>query len=81
MSDISAQTKSMGHLTTQAHEFVKQHVEYDVNNRAEYVYTIKADGLNNAPCSVVRYSYIGLTGDISFMKEYSGIWNSAWETF
>lgn len=71
----------IGHLTTQAHEFVKQHIDYDVNNRPEYVYTVRADATNNTPCSAVRYGYSGLTSRILFMKEYSATWNSAWDLF
>ena len=70
-----------GHLKTQAAELVKQHIEYDVNNRVEYVYTVRADATNNTPCSVVRYSYIGLTSNVVFMKEYTSVWNSAWDLF
>lgn len=81
MSDITAQMKSLGHLTTQAHEFVKQHVEYDGQGRTEYVYTTRADALNGSPCSVVRYSFDGVTSNVVYMKEYAGTWNTAWEVF
>ena len=39
----------IGHLTTQAHEFVKQHIEYDGSNRPEYVYTVRADAEDGTP--------------------------------
>ena len=71
----------IGHLTTQAHEFVKQHIEYDGSNRPEYVYTVRADAEDGTPCSVVRYSYVGATSRIVFMKEYSSTWDSAWDLF
>lgn len=70
-----------GHLITQAHELVKQHVEYDGSNRVSYIYTVRADATNGTPCSVVRYSYNGLTTDVVFMKEYTSTWNSAWDLF
>lgn len=70
-----------GHLLTQAHELVKQHIEYDGSNRVEYIYTVRADAANGTPCSVVRYSYNGLTTDVVFMKEYTSSWNSAWDIF
>ena len=70
-----------GHLLTQAHELVKQHIEYDVNNRPEYVYTGHSDLGHGAPCSVVRYAYDGVTSRVLYMKEYTGIWDSAWELF
>jgi hypothetical protein len=70
-----------GHLKTQVNELVKQHIEYDVNNRSEYVYTAPANAQNGTPCSVVRYSFSGVTSRIVFMKEYTGTWNSAWDLF
>jgi len=70
-----------GHLKTQAAELVKQHIEYDVNNRVEYVYTVHGDAANGIPCSVVRYSYVGLSSRVVYMKEYTSNWNSAWELF
>ena len=71
----------IGHLTTQAHEFVKQHIEYDASARPEYVYTVRADAVNGTPCSVVRYAYVGATSRIEFMREYSASWNTAWDVF
>jgi hypothetical protein len=70
-----------GHLKTQAHELVKQHIEYDGNNRMEYIYTVRADADHGTPCSVVRYSYSGLTSRVLYMKEYTGTWDSSWELF
>lgn len=70
-----------GHLKTQAHELVKQHVEYDGSNRTEYVYTVHGDATNGTPCSVVRYSYDGVSSRVVFMKEYSSTWNIAWDLF
>jgi hypothetical protein len=70
-----------GHLKTQAHELVKQHVEYDASNRTEYVYTVRADAQDDTPCSVVRYSYDGLSSRVVFMREYTGTWDSAWDLF
>ena len=81
MSDISDQVKSLGHLTTQAHEFVKQHIAYDGQGRTEYVYTTRADARHGAPCSVVRYAFDGLTSNVVYMKEFSGVWDSSWEVF
>lgn len=70
-----------GHLKTQAAELVKQHIEYDGSSRVEYVYTVHGDALNNAPCSVVRYSYSGISARVVFMREYTGTWNSSWDLF
>lgn len=70
-----------GHLKTQAHELVKQHIEYDANNRVEYVYTVRADAEDNCPCSVVRYSYDGLSSRVLFYKEYTDTWDIAWDLF
>jgi hypothetical protein len=70
-----------GHLKTQAHELVKQHVEYDANNRAEYVYTVRNDAPHGTPCSVVRYSFDGLSARVVFMKEYTSTWDSTWDLF
>lgn len=76
-----AAANDTGHLKTQAHELVKQHIEYDVQNRVEYVYTVRADAPDGTPCSVVRYSYLGLTANVTYMKEFLGNWDAAWETF
>lgn len=81
MPEIENQIKSIGHLVTQAHEFVKQYITYDGTNRVEYVYTARANAKNGEPCSVVRYAYVGLTANVSFMKEYDSTWNSAWDAF
>lgn len=71
-----------GHLKTQAHELVKQHCEYDSpTNRLEYVYTVRADAAHGTPCSVVQYSYDGLSSRVVFMKESTGTWDSAWDLF
>lgn len=70
-----------GHLKTQANELVKQYVTYDGQGRTEYVYTVRADAANGTPCSVVRYSYQGLTANVVYMKEFTDVWQSAWETF
>lgn len=78
---MADQATGMGHLKSQLHELVKQHIEYDASARPEYVYTVQASATNGTPCSVVRYSYVGVTPRIEFMKEYLGTWNSAWETF
>lgn len=70
-----------GHLKTQANELVKQHVEYDASNRAQYIYTVREDAEHGTPCSVVRYGYDGLSARVVFMKEYTGEWDSAWDLF
>lgn len=70
-----------GHLKTQAHEHVKQHVEYDANNRVEYVYTVREDAADGTPCSVVRYAFSGLSSRVVFMREYVGVWDATWELF
>ena len=70
-----------GHLLTQAHELVKQHIEYDGNSRPEYIYTVRADADDGTPCSVVRYAYDGVTSRVLYMKEYDGVWDAAWELF
>jgi hypothetical protein len=70
-----------GHLKTQANELVKQHVEYDVQNRAEYVYTVRNDATHGTPCSVVRYAFDGISSRVVFMKEYTSTWDSSWDLF
>lgn len=70
-----------GHLQTQAHELVKQYIEYDGNGRVEYVYTVHADAQDGTPCSIVRYSYQGITNKVVYMKEYTGNWDVSWEVF
>lgn len=69
------------HLLTQAHELVKQHIEYDGSGRAEYIYTVHSDAADGTPCSVVRYAYSGLTSRVLYMKEYNGVWDITWELF
>lgn len=70
-----------GQLKTQAAEYVKQHIAYDVSNRVEYVYTVRSDATNGTPCSVVRYSYDGTSARVVLMKEYNGTWDSTWDLF
>lgn len=70
-----------GHLLTQAHELVKQYVEYDADERTEYVYTVHADAEDGTPCSVVRYAYDGTSSRVIYMKEYTSTWDSDWEEF
>ena len=73
--------RGMTALTSQAHELVKQHIEYDGQHRVEYVYTARNEAADGTPCSVVRYSYSGLTSRVVFMKEYTGNWDSSWDLF
>lgn len=70
-----------GHLQTQAQELIKQHIVYDASLRPEYVYTVQADALNGTPCSAVRYSYAGDSSRVVYMKEFTAVWDSAWEVF
>lgn len=70
-----------GHLKTQEHELVKQYIEYDGSARVEYVYTVRADAVDNTPCSVVRYAYDGTTSRVIYMKEYTATWDISWEQF
>ena len=70
-----------GHLLTQAHELVKQHIEYDLNSRPEYIYTARADLEDGMPCSVVRYAYDGVTSRVLYMRESVALWDAAWELF
>jgi len=76
-----AASNDTGHLKTQAHELVKQYITYDGSSRAEYIYTVRADALNNTPCSVVRYAYIGTSSRVTYMKEYTGVWLTSFESF
>lgn len=70
-----------GHLITQANELVKQHIAYDGSDRPEYIYTVRADAKDGDPCSVVRYSYSGISSRVVFMKEYTGVWDITWDLF
>jgi hypothetical protein len=70
-----------GHLKTQAHELIKQHVEYDVLGRTEYVYTVAVDAKDGTPCSMVRYAYSGTTARVVYMKESTSTWQIVWEVF
>lgn len=68
-------------LKTQLHEFTKQYITYDAYSRPEYVYTTGVNTINGGPCSIVRYSYSGTSTRVVYMKEYSGAWDTSWETF
>jgi len=70
-----------GHLKTQQHELVKQYIAFDGNGRTEYIYTVREDGPDGCPCSVVRYGYLGVTTNVIFVREYTGVWDAAWELF
>lgn len=69
------------HLKTQAHELIKQYVTYDAYDRPEYVYTAPITAITGTSCSVVRYSYDGVSNRVVYMKEYAETWDTSWETF
>lgn len=68
-------------LKSQSEELVKQHIEYDGQLRVEYIYTAPTDATTGTPCSVVRYSYVGTSNRVDYMKESLSTWNIVWETF
>jgi len=68
-------------LKTQLNELSKMYITYDASNRPEYVYTCGVNTLDGKPCTVVRYSYDGVSTRVVYMKEYTSTWQTAWETF
>lgn len=76
-----ADTASRDVLKTGFKEGVKQYIEYDIQNRMEYVYEAPADAIDGAPAIVTRYAYAGMSNRVVYMKEYLTAWDTAWETF
>lgn len=68
-------------IKTSLNEYTKCHQEFDSQSRLEYLYTAGVQAQTGDPCMVTRYSYVGGTSYVSYMKEYEGTWNESWETF
>lgn len=60
-------------------ELIKTHIEYDVNNRAEYMYTAPAHATDGAPCIVTKYTYDGVSTRVVTFQEFKTVWDSAWD--
>jgi hypothetical protein len=60
-------------------ELIKTHIEYDVNNRAEYIYTAPAHAVDGAPCIVTKYTYDGVSTRVVTFQEFRTVWDSAWD--
>lgn len=72
-------SKNSEMLKSQRDEYVKQHIEYDVDGRVIKVYTAYTDAGHGKRCSLVRYAYIPASAKVSYMKEENSTWDSAWE--
>lgn len=59
----------------------KSKFSYDGSNRLEYIYEADPMQVDNGPCLVTRFSYVGATSQIAYSLEYVGQWDSAWEVF
>lgn len=66
------------HLLTQAKELVMQHIEFDGNDRPEYVYTAPVSAVEGTPCTAVKYTYDGGSTRIENMREFNSSWQAAW---
>lgn len=80
-----SESDSIGNKTaiikTTLAEYTKSHQAFDGSGRLEYLYQAGVDTANGKPCYAVRYSYIGSTTNVNYIKEYQGVWDSSWETF
>jgi len=69
-----------GQITTQAHELIKQYIEYDGIGRPTIVHTARADAVDGTPCSKVTYTYLAPTStSVQFMIEEDDSWDITWE--
>lgn len=62
-------------------EYSKSKQFFDGSDRLEYLYTAHIEAVTGTPCVVVRYSYVGATAKVDYVKEYEGTWDISWETF
>jgi hypothetical protein len=70
-----------GQITTQAHELIKQYIEYDGIGRPTIVHTARNDAVTGTPSSKVTYTYLSPTSpSVKFMKESLDTWDITWET-
>lgn len=60
-------------------ELIKTHIEYDVNNRAELIFTAPAGAIDGAPCIVTKYTYDGVSTRVVTFQEFRAAWDSAWD--
>lgn len=60
-------------------ETIKTHIEYDVNNRAEYVYTAPSGAIDGAPCLVTKYTYDGVSTRVVNWAEFKTTWDASWD--
>jgi len=67
-------------LKSHSQELVKQHIEYDGQNRVSKVYTAYSDAIDGGPCEVTEYIY---TSPVSTLllgrKEGHAEWDSDWD--
>lgn len=68
-------------LKSHQHEYVKSHAEYDAYGRLTTIHHTTSTAKDGDPTVVTQYAYVGTTGQVSYMKEYEGTWEIAWELF
>jgi hypothetical protein len=66
-------------LKTQANELVKQFIVYDVNGRPTQVYTAHTDAVQDTPCTLVTYQYVGASSRVEKMKESNATWDVSYD--
>lgn len=62
-------------------EYVKSYAEYDGFGRLVKLHQTDNDAKNGDPTVVTEYAYVGSSTNVTYMREYEGTWQTAWELF
>lgn len=62
-------------------ETVKVKRFYDANTPPRCIQQFEApqNAINNGPCLLTTYTYVGITTNVDAMKETESQWNSSWD--
>jgi len=80
-TDIDLVNSKTAIIKTALNEYTKSKQIFDGSGRLEYLYVAGIQAKNNDPCIVTRYTYIGATSNVDYVKEYEGKWLTSFETF
>ncbi len=77
---MASDSKNTAHLKTQAQEFVKQFLVYDVIQRPIQIYTAAVDTPDGGACSIVEYAYLTPSSSkAEKMREGNALWDATWD--
>lgn len=67
-------------LRTQAHELVKQFIQFDAQDRPEFIFTAPISAVQNTPCTRVQYVYRSASStQIEKMAESKAQWQASYD--